>query len=59
MNIYVLFSKCLLHCYMPAAMVLFTLIPIPKDNNGIQNSDKYRGIALSAICTKLIEYIIL
>ncbi len=44
---------------MPSAMVLSILIPIPKDNNNIQNSDKYRGIALSAICTKLFEYIIL
>ncbi len=25
----VLFSKCLLHGYMPAAIVLSTLIPIP------------------------------
>ncbi len=37
----VLFSKCLLHGYIPSAMVLSTLIPIPKDNNYIQNSDKY------------------
>ncbi len=51
----VLFSKCLLHGYMPSAMVLSTLNPIPKDSNDIQNSDKYRGIALSAICTKLFE----
>ncbi len=41
MNIYVLFSKCLLHDYMPSAMVLSTLIPIPKDNNDIQKSDKH------------------
>ncbi len=39
--LYVLFSKCLLHGYMPSAMVLPTLIPIPRDNNNIQNSDKY------------------
>ena len=44
---------------MPDAMALSMLIPIPKDNNDIQNSDKYRGIALSAVCTKLFEYIIL
>ncbi len=59
MNIYVLFSKYLLHGYMHSAMVLSTLIPIRKDNNDIQNSDKYRGIALHAMCTKLFEYIIL
>ncbi len=39
-------------------MVLSTLIPIRKDNNATQNSDKYQGIALSAICTTLFEYII-
>ncbi len=55
----VLFSKCLLHGYMPVAMVLSTFIPIPKDNNDIQNSDKYWDIALSAICTMVNEYIIL
>ncbi len=37
----VLFNKCLLHGYMLSAMVLSTLIPIPKDNNDLQNSDKY------------------
>ncbi len=37
----VLFSTCLLHGYMPSAMVLPTLIPIPNDNNAMQNSDKY------------------
>ncbi len=36
-----LFSKCLLHGYMPTAMVLSTLIPILNDNNDIQSSDKY------------------
>ncbi len=41
------------------ALVLSTFILIPKDNKDIQTSDKYRGIALSAICTKLFEYIIL
>ena len=55
----VLFSKCLLHGYMPGAMILSTLVPIPKDNNDMQSSEKYRGIALSAICNKLFEYIIL
>ncbi len=54
-----LFTKCFSHGYMPDAMVLSTLIPIPKDCNNTQCSDKYRGIALSAICNKLVEYIIL
>lgn len=55
----VLFSKCLIHGYMPSAMTLSTLIPIPKDNNDMKSSDKYRGIALSALCNKLFEYVIL
>ncbi len=45
--------------YMPNAMILSTLLPIPKDNNDLQNSHKYRGIALSAICIKVFEYIFL
>ncbi len=36
----VLFSKCLFHGYMSTALVLSTLILIPKDNNDVQNSDK-------------------
>lgn len=55
----VLFTTCLVHGYMPHAMTLSTLIPIPKDANDLKNSDKYRGIALSALCTKIFEYIIL
>ncbi len=40
-------------------MILITLLPILKDNNDLQNTHKYRGVALSAICTKVFEYIIL
>ncbi len=54
-----LFINCLKHDYMPNALILSTLLPIPKDNNDLQNSHKYRGIALSAICRKVFEYIIL
>ncbi len=40
---------------MPEAILLSTIIPIPKDPNGTgQKSDSYRGIALSALCTKVI-----
>ncbi len=38
-------------------MILSTQLLIPKDNNDLQNSHKYRGIALSDICTKVFEYI--
>ncbi len=45
---------------MPETMLLSTIIPIPKDPNGTgQKSDSYRGIALSALCTKVFEYVIL
>ncbi len=50
-----LFINCLKHGYMPNAMILSTLLPIPKDNNDMQNSHKYCCIALSAICTKVFE----
>ncbi len=36
----VILSKHFLHDYMPAAMVLYTLIPISKDNNYTQNKNK-------------------
>ncbi len=41
MYLSVLFSKYLLYCCMPAAMLLSNLNPIPKDNNDIE---KYRCI---------------
>ena len=56
----ILFSSCLLHGYLPADMLLSTMIPIPKDVLGdIQSSSNYRGIALSAMCSKIFEYVIL
>ncbi len=58
-HLHSLFVYCLKPGYMPNAMILCTLLPIPKDNNDLQNSPKYRGIALSVICIKVFEYIIL
>ncbi len=40
-------------------MILSTLLRITKDNTDLQNSHKYWDIALSAICTKVFDYIIL
>ncbi len=55
-----LYACCLQHGFMPDAMLLSTIIPIPKDPNSTgQKSDSYRGIALSALCTKVFEYVIL
>ena len=54
-----LYSSILLHGYMPDSALLATIIPIPKDPSTSHKSDKYRGIALSAIFTKILEYIIL
>ncbi len=49
-----------MHGFMPETMLLSTIIPIPKDPNGTgQKSDSYIGIALSALCTKVFEYVIL
>ncbi len=36
-----LFINCLKYGYMPNAMILSILLPIPKDNNDLQNSNKY------------------
>ncbi len=45
---------------MPEAMLLSTIIPIPKYPNGTgHKSDSYRGIALTALSTKVFEYVIL
>ncbi len=55
-----LYACCLQHGFMPDAMLLSTIIPIPKDPNGTgQKPDSYRGIALSDLCTKVFEYVIL
>ncbi len=51
---------CLLHGIIPEVMLLSIVIPIPKDSNGTdQKSDSYRGIALSPLCTKVFENVIL
>ncbi len=56
----VLFTSCMHHGYLPCNMLMSTMIPIPKDALGnIQSSDNYRGIALSTMCNKLFEYVIL
>ncbi len=55
-----LYACCLQHGFMPETMLLSTIIPIPKDPNGTgQKFDSYRGIALSSLCTKVFEYVIL
>ncbi len=36
-----LFVNCLKHGYLPNAMILSTVLRIPKDNNDLQNSHKY------------------
>ncbi len=54
------YACCLHHDFMPEATLLLTIIPIPNDPNVTdQKSDSYKGIALSALCTKVFEYVIL
>ncbi len=40
-HLHSLFINCLKHGYMHNAMILSTLLPIPKYNNDLQNSHKY------------------
>jgi hypothetical protein len=55
-----LLRLCLIHGHLPLRLLLSTLIPIPKDRMGdLTLSNNYRGIALSALCLKIFEYVIL
>ncbi len=36
-----LFINCLKNGYIPNVMILSTVLPIPRDNNDLQNSHKY------------------
>jgi hypothetical protein len=56
----ILFRSCLIHGFVPIALLMSTIIPIPKDRLGdLTSSENYRGIALCALFLKLFEYVIL
>ena len=55
-----LVSSMLTHGHAPEELLLSTIIPISKDKRKSKNdSDNYRGIALSSILGKLIDIIII
>ncbi len=48
------------HGYTPDAMLLSTIVPIPKDNRkSLNDSSNYRGIALSSALGKLLDWILI
>ena len=55
-----LFTAMLVHGYSPEGFVLCTITSIPKNKRkSINDSDNYRGIALSSILSKIFDWIIL
>jgi hypothetical protein len=55
-----LLALSITHGHLPLQLLLSTLIPIPKDRLGdLTVSSNYRGIALSSLCLKMFEYVIL
>ena len=48
------------HGYIPNKMLISTIIPIPKNRRkSLNDSDNYRGIALSSILGKVLDWVIL
>ena len=55
-----LFSCMLRHGFCPSSFLLSTVIPIPKNQRkSLNDSENYRGIALSSIMGKVLDWIIL
>ena len=56
----ILFSVMLSHGYVPKAMRTSSIIPIPKNGRkSVNDSDNYRGIALSSVLGKVLDWVIL
>jgi hypothetical protein len=51
-----IFTGLLTHGTLPTDMVTSTVIPIPKGRSGHSDSDNYRGIALSSIFGKILDF---
>ena len=58
LSVYVsfLFTGLLTRGTLPADLVTSTVIPIPKGRNTQSDSNNYRGIALSSICGKILDF---
>ena len=55
-----LFSSMLCHGYSPDNFVVSTIVSIPKNKHkSLNDSENYRGIALSSILGKIFDWIIL
>ena len=55
-----LFQSMLVHGYMPNVLLLNAIIPLIKDKNGkLDDSNNYRGIALSSLMLKIFDWILL
>ena len=55
-----LYNLMLKHGYAPEDMLMYTVVPIPKNKKkSLNDSNNYRGIALSSIIGKVLELLIL
>ena len=55
-----LFTAMLSHGYIPKAMLLSTIVAIPKDRRkSLNESENYRGISLSSVQGKVLDWVIL
>jgi hypothetical protein len=55
-----LFNAMMIHGFAPKEFLTCTIISIPKDKRkSMNNSDNYRGIAMSSICGKILDWVLL
>ena len=55
-----LFNSMFMHGYAPHNVLIFTIVPIPKNRKRyINDSDSYRGIVLSSVLGKGLDWAIL
>ena len=51
-----LFNSMFMHGYAPQNLLISTIVPIPKNRKmSINDSDNYRGIALSSVLGKVLD----
>jgi hypothetical protein len=55
-----LLNSMIQHCFIPSCLMKTVIVPIIKDKKGILTcKDNYRPIAVTTVCSKLVETIIL